>query len=133
MGCLVSIANEMTLPRGQEIILTWDDLPEKHAQHTKKEYIKILQDGQYQVSYEIRWGNVAPTTQPLQVTIYKVHKEFMIEALHQHVTVCAGKPITVKKKFPFDLSAGERVCIGAKNFSAVDFLLMYCQFSVTAI
>lgn len=133
MGCLLAIKSELTLPRGQEWLLTWDTETDPHKQHTKKEYVKVLQDAQYQVSYEIKWRHAEPTTQPLQVTIYKVHKEFMMEPLHQHVTVCVGNPITVKKQFPFNLKTGERICIGTKNFSTMDFILMNCKLSVTPI
>lgn len=134
MGCIVSIPSELTLPRGQEIILTWDVTQEDpDTQHTKREYIKILQDARYYVSYEIKWKHTEPTTQPLQATVYKVTKEYAFEALHHHITVCVGNPINLKKKFPFDLLSGERICIGVKNLSTVDFTLMNCQLSLTQI
>lgn len=133
MGCLLSINSELTLAPGLEWILTWETEMDPYKQHTKPQYIKILHDATYQVSYEIKWRYAEPTTQPLQVTIYKVHKEFMMESLHEHVTVCVGNSITVKKQFPFELKAGERICIGTKNFSIQDFILINCKLSMTPI
>lgn len=133
MVCIVSIPDEFILKTATEIILTWKTENDPNKQHTKKEYIKILHDGTYKVAYEIKWKHVNNTTQPFQVIIYKVSKDFALSTLHQHVTVCVGNPITVKKDFPFNLKAGERICIGAKNLSNKDFMLMSCKLSVTAI
>lgn len=133
MGCIVSIPEELVLKTGCEIILTWSTKTDPNKQHTKKEYIKVLHDATYKVAYEIKWRYQDKTTQPFQVTIYKVSKEFEFIPLHRHVTVCVGNPVTLKKNFPFDLKAGERICIAAKNLSEKDFILMNCQLSLTGI
>ena len=129
--CHVSAAN-ISLSASQEFIITWGK-EEDNKHHTKPEYLKILKNGDYAINYIITWESLNQTTQPLQVTIYKVSKEFTMLPIQQNVTVCTGKPVTLKKKFPFDLAAGERICIGAKNFSAVDFILIRCQLSLTQI
>lgn len=133
MGCIVTIPAEFTLPNGKEIILTWQTQSDPQNQHTKKEYLKVYQDKQYKVSYEIRWRHNDNTTQPLQVTIYKVSKEYELITLHQHVTVCVGNPITLKKDFSFSFNAGERICVGAKNLSTKDFMLISCNLSLTEL
>jgi hypothetical protein len=123
-------ANDISLLASQEFIITWAK-GEENKHHTKPEYLKILQDGSYNVSYEIKWQHMDATTQPLRVTIYKVTKDFSICPLHQHVTVCTGNPITLKKSFPFDLKAGERICIGVKNMSNKNFILINSKLSLT--
>ena len=121
---------ELSLPSSCDIIITWEKTDDsKH--HTKPEYLKELQDGKYTVSYEIKWNHIGATTQPLQVTIYKVTKDYTMLPLHSHVTVCVGNPITLKKAFPFDLKSGERICIGAKNMSTKNFILMNSKLSLT--
>lgn len=127
-------APEMILPANNDIILTWPTtVTDVEKQHTKKEYVKILHGASYKVAYHIQWKNTQPTTQPLQITIYKVTPDFEIITLHRHVTVCVSQMVNLKKDFTFELKAKERICIGAKNFSTVDFILINSQFSVTKV
>ena len=129
----ISITKAILLPGGQENLITWDKTIKDEAKHhTKKEYLKILRDGKYEISYQIKW-QAKDTTQPLQVTIYKVTKVFELINLHQHVTVCTGNPVNLRKKFPFDLKAVDRVCIGIKNFSSVEFHIREAQLSLTQL
>tara|TARA_Y100000114_G_C11739296_1_gene318000 strand:+ start:1015 stop:1416 length:402 start_codon:yes stop_codon:yes gene_type:complete len=129
--CRVSTAN-VHLSASQELIVTWEN-GEENKHHTKKEYLKILTDGEYKVAYEIKWKHVESTSQPLQLTIYRITKDFQMIALHQHATVCVGNPITVRKNFPFQLKKGDRICVAAKNFSSVNFLLIDSKLSLTQL
>lgn len=126
--CQVYASNIQLLPY-QEIILSWEK-SEVNVHHTKPEYLKILEDAQYEVRYEIKWKYITATTQPFQATVYKVSKEFTLHAIQHNVTVCVGNPITLKKNIPLDLKKGDRVCIGAKNFSTSQFTLIECKFSL---
>lgn len=133
MLCHVS-SPQINLLASQDIILTWINTHlDLNNHHTKKEYLKIHADGTYKVAYEIKWQHTQVTTQPFQATIYRIRADYSIETLHQHVTVCVGNPITLKKDFTFELKAGERIAIGAKNFSSVDFILMNSQLSLTQV
>jgi hypothetical protein len=118
----------------KEIILTWaTTVTDVNKHHTKKEYIKILEDGKYEINYEINWKSSESTTQPLQVTVYKVKSNYEMVELHNHVTVCTGNFIRLKDKLPFELNRNDRICIGAKNFSTVNFLLSNGQLSLTKL
>jgi hypothetical protein len=129
--CQVKTSNVQLSP-SQDIILTWGRV-EKNVHHTKPEYLKIMEDAQYEVNYEIKWQSTDATTQPFEATIYKVSKEFTLHALQRNVTVCVGNPITLKKSVKVALAKGERVCIGAKNFSTSQMILIECKFSLVQI
>jgi hypothetical protein len=132
---LASVSTEeIKLFDGREVIITWHKtIIDAHRHHTKREYLKIMTDGDFKVAYEIKWKHEEGTSQPLQITIYRVTKDFQMIMLHQHVTVCVGNPITVKKDFSFQFKTGDRVCIGAKNFSSVDFTLINSKLSLTQL
>lgn len=125
--CQLSASN-IQLNEAQEVILTWTG--EKNHHYTKPEYIKILKDARYELCYEIKWKSLSSTTQPLQVTVYKVCKEYTMVPLQHNVTVCVGNPITLRKEMKTDLKSAERVCIGVKNFSMSQLLIMDGKFSL---
>lgn len=126
----VSFSHPIKLGSGSEQIITFfQEEPTKH--HTKKEYIKILENKLYQVHYNVKWKYLQETTQPLQVTLYKVSTDFEFISLHQHVTVCTGAQVNLKKKFEFHLKTKERICLGVKNLSTVDFEIAEANLSLT--
>jgi hypothetical protein len=129
--CHLEIPTERRLSSGKEIILSWDRTAGNMHQ-TKVEYINIFEDAQYQIDYQIRWV-AQDTTQPLQVTIYRVTKEYTVEPIHQQLTVSTGSAINLSKNIPADLKAQERICIGVKNFSITEFILVHCKFSLTKL
>ena len=66
----VAISNPFMLHAGEELLITWDKTHCDEAKHhTKLEYLKIFQNGIYEVSFNVKWQHVAKTTQPLFVNI----------------------------------------------------------------
>lgn len=128
MYCQVHASN-IHLSHGQEMIIPWESST-RNNHHTKLEYIKVFEDSSYMINYDIKWKSVGNTTQPLCLTIYKVTRDYFLEPLNRHVTVYVGNPITVHKKWDAHLLNQERVCIGAKNFSTCEFILMDLKFSL---
>src|SRR4029079_4896895 len=119
--CSVALRQHFTLPRGQEIVITWDNAPiDVNRHHTKPEYIKIHADGSYHIGYSIQW-TASSTSQPLFATIYTVLKDFSAQVLHRHATVAVSKQVNLNKDFRFQLNANERICLGVKNMSTADF------------
>lgn len=115
-----SLSKSFNLPRGLETLLSWDKIESPH--HTKPEYIKIMKDGKYDVIYRVNWTSGVPkTTQPLRVTIYRISKDYALDILHSHVTVCINQMVKLNKTFQFELVLGERICIGVQNYSDIDF------------
>lgn len=129
--CVLSLP-EVNLPRGQEMILTWENKTEATLHHTKLEYIKILEDASYNIHYQIKWHVEEKTSQPLCLTLYKVTDKYLLDKFDQHVTVHTGSPITVNKKISKSFKVNERICIGAKNLSIYTFTLLEGTFSLSS-
>jgi hypothetical protein len=105
------------VPAGCEIMLPFEQ------DHPKKEYIKILHDRPYSIRYKIVWYANKQTSCPLRVNLYRVTKDFALELFHSHVTVHVNKRVNLDKHFTFDLKKGERICLGARNMSLVEFTI----------
>lgn len=121
----MNLKSPLSLHSGCEQLLSFNQ------EHPKCEYIKIFADKSYNVRFNVKWSANGYTSCPLQVTLYRVTKDFAFEVLYSHVTVYVNTAVNLDKTFPFELKNGERLCMSVKNLSPIDFHIEHASLTAS--